>query len=617
MIYRSAIILAVLLFTATSASGESMLLNGSFEQRDATDRNYPRFWTGSLAQPGATATVPLAFVGEHRDGGTGGLMTGGGRSFAWRQTVRPTNTPKGRLALVAWVKAEGVKVRDGEYARLEAKFAFKDGSEPFTFTADIPPDTYDWRPLTTFCQVDQGRGSVERIDVAVTGRFSVGRIVVDKIDLSDDAAMSSAELLGRKIADLDAALDRAGDVDASVATARTHLRRGEKFLSDSSVDAAGKATESWIAGARAVSPAVWAKVFPEAVNGRRADEARMIFHGGQGMTKAEVDASLDRLQAAGANGTFHSAGSWLSVIYPSQLLPTDPAYAAFDSFGYAISAAKARGVTSFAYLATLAGVATPPTGEGSLFATHPNWFAKGPDPRMPTFPDPANLEVVEFVVRAYVELATKYDLDGIGLDYVRYPSETALNYDAINQAQIREKYGFDILVPGPNLAADTAKWANVREHRAAAITSLVRRVRDAVKAVRPKTLVVGCLLAEPDVAIEYGQDWRQLAPLFDVVVPMNYDDRSADAELLATQRSLIGGNTLFVPAVGGMPELHDAWPISRWAERLAAGRRAGADGVIVYRMGGLDPAVAAFLGNGPFHGNAAFPTTLPTSPAGN
>jgi hypothetical protein len=56
-----------------------------------------------------------------------------------------------------------------------------------------------------------------------------------------------------------------------------------------------------------------------------------------------------------------------------------------------------------------------------------------------------------------------------------------------------------------------------------------------------------------------------------------------------------------------MPELHQAWPISKWAERVALQRKIGCDGIIIYRMGGFDPAVAAFFGKGPFHGTVKFP----------
>ena len=56
-----------------------------------------------------------------------------------------------------------------------------------------------------------------------------------------------------------------------------------------------------------------------------------------------------------------------------------------------------------------------------------------------------------------------------------------------------------------------------------------------------------------------------------------------------------------------MPEVHQAWTISEWAKRVAQQRKTGCDGIIIYRMGGFDPAVGAFFGKGPFYGRAKFP----------
>jgi hypothetical protein len=56
-----------------------------------------------------------------------------------------------------------------------------------------------------------------------------------------------------------------------------------------------------------------------------------------------------------------------------------------------------------------------------------------------------------------------------------------------------------------------------------------------------------------------------------------------------------------------MPETHQAWTISKWAERVAIQRKNGCDGIIIYRMGGFDPAVSAFFGNGPFYAKSKFP----------
>ena len=64
---------------------------------------------------------------------------------------------------------------------------------------------------------------------------------------------------------------------------------------------------------------------------------------------------------------------------------------------------------------------------------------------------------------------------------------------------------------------------------------------------------------------------------------------------------------VYIPALGGMPEVHEQWTISEWARRVAIQRKIGCDGIIVYRFNGFDTAVAVFFGNGPFFGTATFP----------
>lgn len=49
------------------------------------------------------------------------------------------------------------------------------------------------------------------------------------------------------------------------------------------------------------------------------------------------------------------------------------------------------------------------------------------------FIDPSNPDVRAFLVGYYKELLTKYDLDGINLDYIRYPVQNGYGYSADNQ----------------------------------------------------------------------------------------------------------------------------------------------------------------------------------------
>src|SRR5205823_1409650 len=159
-----------------------------------------------------------------------------------------------------------------------------------------------------------------------------------------------------------------------------------------------------------------------------------------------------------------------------------------------------------------------------------------------------------FIATVYAELAQKYDLDGIGLDYIRYPTESALNYDENNRHQIKELFGMDIKDAG-DLWKDPARWQKIVEYRAAMTRNVIQHIHDAVKSARPMIPIIACLISDPDEARRYGQDWSKSSVLIDFGSPMNYDDVSGERKLLARQRDIFTENrVIYIPAIGGMPQ---------------------------------------------------------------
>src|SRR5207302_4476482 len=132
---------------------------------------------------------------------------------------------------------------------------------------------------------------------------------------------------------------------------------------------------------------------------------------------------------------------------------------------------------------------------------------------------PANAEVNDFLARVYTELAHKYELDGIGLDYMRYPILTALNYDQNNRQRILDRYRVDI-DSGADIWKDPEKAAKLREYRMAAIEDAMRSLRATIKSVRPNISVIACLISDPKEAKEDGQDWAVSSNLLDYASPM-------------------------------------------------------------------------------------------------
>lgn len=141
---------------------------------------------------------------------------------------------------------------------------------------------------------------------------------------------------------------------------------------------------------------------------------------------------------------------------------------------------------------------------------------------------------VTHVTRVVTELLTKYDLDGVHLDYVRFPNDD-FDYSraALQQFKVairpelaetdrRRADGQEAadLLAYPNLFP--GRWLAFRQSR---LTTLVGRIRSAVKATRPEVILSAAVVPDPTHAAESRlQDWRTWLDhmLLDVVCPMAY-----------------------------------------------------------------------------------------------
>lgn len=593
----------VLLCVVHGAAGQNQLQNGGFEQYDEQNSQLPRHWT-----EGHRNYAPLAFSDQCFEGARAAEFIGDGVKRLWRQKV---SHPNGHgLIIRARIKAEdAVYTGFDDKVILRAHVFYKGVGQGSATVIDLvaPPGTYDWKEIQADRVLDT-KLALDYVIFSIMGQFSGGRIYIDDVQLLADESKTPAALQQGKIQDLLDHLARVGELDESVKQAKARLEAGLDALGQAPPDLA-VAKDHWEQGAAAVSHAAWAAMFPHAMSDSPV-EAHMIYHG-LTSTREGIDRNLDLMQKAGVNGCYLSLGGWASVVYHSELIPVESdVWREFDALAYFIEEAHRRGIKVFAYLAVFHGTAQPHPIKGNLYDRHPEWFADGRERGFRIFPDPANPHVADFAVQAYTELAARYALDGIGLDYIRYPDPPALNYDENNRRQIMERYGIDIFEGEP--FNDPARWAKIQEYRAEKVGEIVRRVREAVKAARPDASIIACNVSDPEVAFRgYGQNWANSAQWLDYVSPMNYEDHSADEALLTRQIEICKRHrSRFIPAIGGMPDTHGSWPISTWAERVAIQRKIGCDGIIIYRIADIDPAVASFFGKGPFYRETEFPPPL-------
>jgi uncharacterized lipoprotein YddW (UPF0748 family) len=291
----------------------------------------------------------------------------------------------------------------------------------------------------------------------------------------------------------------------------------------------------------------------------------------------------------------------------------------FDPLAATLALARAEGLRVHAWVnvnLTSSG-AELPISRAHVVYEHPEWlmipralaFELGrTDPRSPEYLGrlarwtrsvPAEIEglyvspihagAVDRLVAVVDELVSRYALDGLHLDYARYPSaQFDYSRGALSafRAEIdgeltpaeRARYGtgdFAELVGVTDLKP--AQWAGFRRSR---LNAQVMRVRTQVKARRPDLVLSAAVYPDSSEAASARlQDWRSWLEhrLIDVVCPMAYTpDTSAFASQIATVRQFASGRPVWAGI--GAYRLSSSQTIAN----ILTARRLGADGIVLF-----------------------------------
>jgi uncharacterized lipoprotein YddW (UPF0748 family) len=147
--------------------------------------------------------------------------------------------------------------------------------------------------------------------------------------------------------------------------------------------------------------------------------------------------------------------------------------------------------------------------------------------------DPAAPGVAERLAATFAELAARYELDGLHLDYIRYPDVLPfapgsrygvgldLGHGEATRERFRRETGLEPPSPPDRLGNADAWDAWRRDH----VTRLVARIRDAARAARPSLALSAAVWSFADRAyLSAGQDWRRWLEegILDFAVPMAY-----------------------------------------------------------------------------------------------
>lgn len=266
-------------------------------------------------------------------------------------------------------------------------------------------------------------------------------------------------------------------------------------------------------------------------------------------------AVFDRMQSAGINTVFLETVNSSYPIYPSRVAPTqNPLTRRWDPLEAAVELAHERNMELHAWMWVFAAgnqrhnaVLNLPTGYlGPVLNAHPDWAGYDNQgntiPRGQTKPffDPANPEVREYLLQIVDEIISNYDVDGLQLDYIRYPfqdpgAERTYGYGLAARQQFYRLTGVDPIqltprvsrwLPPDEQAQKQALWDRWNEFRIEQVTSFVAETSKLVRRKRPDILLSAAVfpMLEHERLQKIQQDWNSWAQdgLVDWIVLMSY-----------------------------------------------------------------------------------------------
>lgn len=233
------------------------------------------------------------------------------------------------------------------------------------------------------------------------------------------------------------------------------------------------------------------------------------------------------------------------------------------------------------------------------------------------YASPIHPEAAQYVEAVVTDLVSRYAVDGVHLDYARYPSER-FDYSRAAVRAFRDHIR-PTLSPAARADADSrsgvdplaypdtfqAEW---KAFRIARMTSLVSRLRAAIRTARPEALVTVATAPGIDEARDRKfQDWTAWlqAGLVDAVCPMAYTPEPARfAEQIAAARDVVGGRGIWA-GIGAY-----RLPPAQTIANIETARRLGTAGIVLFSYDSLIDASPDYMA---VVGRAAFAAPVASS----
>lgn len=312
---------------------------------------------------------------------------------------------------------------------------------------------------------------------------------------------------------------------------------------------------------------------------------------------SDIEALFADLESLDVNTVFFQVRGACDALYRSSLEPwsdlltgrlgADPGW---DPLALAIEEGRQRGIGVHAWINVFTGWAvsdsgTPPpvSDPRHVVDLHPEWVASDSEGRRMSlvkaetrdnyaFLSPTHEEAQDHITAVVRDLVGRYELDGLHLDYVRFP-DSSYSYDADSRAS----YRLDMILRGVGEEAQTFHEWRVRK-----LTAFVGRLARTARTQRPGILVSAAVWQKigdgREVYLQDGAEWLLLGHL-DFLVPMVYTASvETFGERLGTYTEAAGGANV----VAGLGPYLEAFTDSIVAAELYMAERQGVRGYSIF-----------------------------------
>ncbi|MBU6455373.1 MAG: family 10 glycosylhydrolase [Cyanobacteria bacterium REEB67] len=353
----------------------------------------------------------------------------------------------------------------------------------------------------------------------------------------------------------------------------------------------------------------------------RPVEARCIWldrgtivaaHNPQGMSQL-----FDKIKQAGVNVVYFETNNAGFAMFPSKVGTQNPETLGWDPLGSALSEARKRGIEFHLWMWTFNvgnNKHNPIIGKeadypGPVLSSHDFAWALAsqsgsfvPPRQFEYWLDPSNPDCRQYIKNFALEMVTKYKVDGLQLDYIRYPfngkgSEMGFNW--LGRQKFERETGMSL----DRLDDDTRQlWV---AWKVAQVSSFVKDISETLRAASPGLRMSAAVYALPYRwrinAIQ--QEWETWVAngWVDTLNPMTYVDSPKElAEKAAFVRESTADKALSYPGLS-IRQLDTAGLI----EQMDSARVVGTLGTTMFAMAHLDDKKVNVLKVGPYRRAAA------------